>query len=310
MSELTERCRGRWHDLLSTSGVESQFLSGKHGPCPFCGGKDRYRFSNREGAGTFFCSQCGHGDGVEFLQRFKGWDFRQTATHLESIVGGARRSFEKSKIDRTQVREWMQTIWTGGKPIDRYDPVGKYLESRAIVLDEYPKTLRYAERCRYEKGVYHPAMLAIFQGVDDKAGQLHRTFLDFGGNKANVEKPKQFMPLPFPDGGAVRLFEHSGALGIAEGIETALSTFILTGVPTWAALDTARLMKFEPPEDVKELHIFADNDAHYAGQSYAMNLAARLSHKRSEIDVCVSIPDRIGADWNDVLMQKRDIKAA
>ena len=310
MSELTERCRGRWHDLLTTSGVESQFLTGRHGPCPFCGGQDRYRFSNREGTGTFFCSQCGHGDGVEFLKRFKGWEFKEAARHLESIVGSTRRHFEKAKVDRTQVREWMQTMWGGGAPVDRYNPVGKYLESRSIVMDQYPKTLRYVEKCRYDKGLYHPAMLAIFQGPDDKAGQLHRTFLDFGGNKADVEKPKQFMPLPFPDGGAVRLFEHTGVLGIAEGIETALSAYLLTGVPTWAALDTIRLMKFEPPEDVCEIQIFADNDAHYQGQSYAMNLAARLANKRKEIDVRVSIPDQIGADWNDVLMHQGGVRAA
>ena len=40
-----------------------------------------------------------------------------------------------------------------------------------------------------------------------------------------------------PTGAAVRLMPHEEMLGIAEGIETALSASILFNVPVWAALD-------------------------------------------------------------------------
>ena len=39
-----ERAVGRWKSILPAFGVTPQQLTGKHGPCPLCGGKDRFRF--------------------------------------------------------------------------------------------------------------------------------------------------------------------------------------------------------------------------------------------------------------------------
>jgi hypothetical protein len=47
-------------------------------------------------------------------------------------------------------------------------------------------------------------------------------------------------------------------LGLAEGIETALSAMQLTGVPVWASLGGARLHRVELPPEVKEVHVFLD----------------------------------------------------
>jgi len=44
----------------------------------------------------------------------------------------------------------------------------------------------------------------------------------------------------------VQLMPAGGVLGIAEGIETALSAAVLDGVPVWAALNTSLLARFEP----------------------------------------------------------------
>ena len=38
-----DRARGRWREILPRLGLEPQFLVKKHGPCPLCGGKDRFR---------------------------------------------------------------------------------------------------------------------------------------------------------------------------------------------------------------------------------------------------------------------------
>ena len=46
-------------------------LKNQHGACPGCGGKDRFRFDNLNGDGSFICSQGGlgeiAGDGFELL---------------------------------------------------------------------------------------------------------------------------------------------------------------------------------------------------------------------------------------------------
>jgi hypothetical protein len=51
------------------------------GPCPFCGGKDRFRVWPEEGRdkmGRFWCRSCGEmGDAVDFLRITKGLSYRE-----------------------------------------------------------------------------------------------------------------------------------------------------------------------------------------------------------------------------------------
>lgn len=46
--------RGNWKSILRQTGVPESALSGKHSPCPGCGGKDRFRFDDREGRAEVF----------------------------------------------------------------------------------------------------------------------------------------------------------------------------------------------------------------------------------------------------------------
>lgn len=43
VSDVAAAAIGRWPDLLTAVGIDTPF-NGKHGPCPACGGKDRFRF--------------------------------------------------------------------------------------------------------------------------------------------------------------------------------------------------------------------------------------------------------------------------
>ncbi len=52
-----ERARGRWSEILPRLGIDARFLRNRHGPCPLCGGKDRFRFDDRDGSGSYFCNQ-------------------------------------------------------------------------------------------------------------------------------------------------------------------------------------------------------------------------------------------------------------
>ena len=40
----------------------------RHQACPVCGGSDRFRFDDKEGRGTWFCNQCGAGDGLKLVE--------------------------------------------------------------------------------------------------------------------------------------------------------------------------------------------------------------------------------------------------
>jgi putative DNA primase/helicase len=57
--DTIERARHRWREILPQLGIETRFLQNKHGPSPLCGGKDRFRFDDRDGTGSYYCNQCG-----------------------------------------------------------------------------------------------------------------------------------------------------------------------------------------------------------------------------------------------------------
>ena len=62
---------------------------------------------------------------------------------------------------------------------------------------------------------------------------------------------------------------------------------------------------FKPPEGVKEVTVFGDNDNNFTGQRAAFDLAHWLSLKG--IETHVRIPDVPGQDWADVLLQKPEV---
>ena len=60
--------------------------NGKHCPCPVCGGKDRIRFDNKNGRGTYICNHCGSGEGLNLIKNYYHCDAkeasRKVADHL------------------------------------------------------------------------------------------------------------------------------------------------------------------------------------------------------------------------------------
>ena len=73
-------------------------------------------------------------------------------------------------------------------------------------------------------------------------------------------------------------------------------------MPLWAALNAGKLAQWQPPQNVRHVLVFGDNDKSLAGQHAAWSLAYRL--KTEGLDVEVRLPDEIGTDWNDVLMSE------
>src|SRR5437016_9947154 len=82
-----ERSRHRWGEILPRLGIETRFLQNKHGPCPVCGGKDRFRFDDKDGSGSYYCNQCGAGVGIILLRKLHGWDFKTACHEIDRIIG-------------------------------------------------------------------------------------------------------------------------------------------------------------------------------------------------------------------------------
>lgn len=300
-----DRARGRWRGILATLGVSEKCLDGKHHPCPACGGKDRFRYTD-QGDGGHFCSQCGSGNGFQLLQKVFGWDFRTTAQRIDAIVGTVPAQKPALKPDADQLRASLRRLWADSRPITRDDPVWRYLAGRGLE-PPFPSVLRYVPRMRYRDVdgpvSWHPGMLALVSDELGKPVSLHRTYLTPDGRKANVPTVRKLMPGSLPSSVAVRLAPIGDELGVAEGIETALAASQLHRPSCWAALTERMLRTFQPPAGVRRLVVFGDNDASCVGQAAAFDLARRLA---GYTDVRVRIPERIGDDWNDVLMAQRE----
>lgn len=91
--EVKHRARGRWHSILpALSVIDSSALSGRHCPCPKCGGHDRFRFTDQDGDGSAICNQCMTnrcGDGFAVLRWATGWGFREIVDRVADCVGMA-----------------------------------------------------------------------------------------------------------------------------------------------------------------------------------------------------------------------------
>ncbi len=300
MSERpTETARGRWRGILPALGVPATFLTGKHQPCPMCGGKDRARFSDKDGRGTYVCSQCGAGDGYHLLMKFNGWDFPTAVRRVDEIVGDVPINL-KPAVNPFASRRAMNELWMRSNRIGADDPVDLYLTKRG--LSQRPPCLRTVISLSYkdEVSTLHPGMLAMVRAPDGKPSILHRTYLTADGRKAAVGCPRRMMPGTIDKGSAVRLCEPAEEMGIAEGIETAMSAALIHGVKCWAALNEGMLRAWIPPLECKRVVVFGDNDANFVGQAAAFDLAKRLV--RDGLSVEVMIPPAIGQDFNDVLM--------
>ncbi len=301
----SELAVNRWPGLLGHFGVAPHLLSGKHVPCPVCEGRDRFRFDDQDGRGTFFCSHCGAGDGFKLLYLVKGWSFKEGAIEIENIVGTMPVREQKVAQNAGDKVETCRRIWRESRTVIVGDPVQQYL-ARRTGIDTIPSCIRFHPDLIYRHAddsiTRHPAMIARVTGIDGQGVAIHRTYLTSDGNKADVPTAKKIVGT-LPPSSAVRLFHDGPCISIAEGIETALSAFLLFGVPTWAAVTAGGLEKWTPPLDTKRVIVFGDNDLSGTGQAAAWALARRLI--AAGIDTEVKIPETAGTDWNDFSMQQR-----
>lgn len=299
VDELARMARGRWADILAMQGVPHKLLDKRHHECPFCGGKDRFRFTDYNGDGVFYCNQCGSGDGFTFLERFLGEPFKVVFGKVADSVGAARRSPVKSQQQSgsSQSIYRMAQRWRSCSRVRPGDFVMRYLRARLGRID-YPQCIRQGDRPR--------SMTAAMLSHEGRCVMLHETFITEDGRKADVDPVRKFFPGDIPDGAAVQLFPmgEDGTVGIAEGIETALAAAKLFKIPVWAALNTTMLRKWAYPPGAKRIVVFGDNDANFAGQSAAYELARKFMGVKSPPQVDVKIPGITGEDWADVLAAK------
>ncbi|MHB8408287.1 MAG: DUF7146 domain-containing protein [Acidiferrobacterales bacterium] len=348
LSDIKDAARGQWPDILMRLGIPAEYLRNRHGPCPGCGGTDRFRFDDRE-EGRFFCSQGGgdalSGDGLTLLGHVHGWTFSQTANAVAGTLGmtEGNSSAPPARIrprpvpaakspERTQdVQAKLHALWVETVPISHHDaqPLHDYLSSRMLPIDdvlammpEHHSTLRFHPNLPYFEEVMEggkprmkvldefPALIALVTSHDGRPVTVHRTYLrKDGSGKADVPSPRKLYPL-MPgtalSGSAIRLSRAVKRLGAAEGIETAMSVMLATGMPVWPCVSANMLGKFIPPSNVP-IVIWAELDRAGAGQHWGEILYRRMKKLERPVRLMIPagpIPDgKKSVDWADVWVE-------
>jgi hypothetical protein len=209
------------------------------GPCPVCGGKDRFQVNVT--SGVFFCRQCpdARGDALALVAHVMGCDFLGAVSYLvgeravevtpaeierrRRLADVARKKAEGIADDfRARAIKDAVQIWTSATPA-LASLVEEYLARRgiprAVIARGLPSSLRfkadhpYVRRIGGDLVTLHrgPCMVAAIQGRDGRLSAVHQTWLDLSAEKGRatikhgaVDFPSKLMR-GSKKGGAIRL---------------------------------------------------------------------------------------------------------
>lgn len=296
------RAHGYWRDILPRFGITPKQLSRTHQPCPMCGGTDRWRYSDHDGHGSYYCSGCGPGSGFDLVMKMMGWDFKKTAREIDAILkeGNLSNAPFQPEIDIEKRRKSLNAVWKGSEPLPAKG-AGPYISSRGLMPLLTDARALFAD-IRYHPAMFlqnsskkHPGLIALVRNPKGVPVTIHRTYFE-------PKLRKLMPPTEKINGSAIRLGRPSGGiLVIGEGLETTLSGCEAYSAPAGLATISANGMKtLSIPSDYEysEIVILSDNDRSFTGQLAAFELARRLDVKGKTVNVVM--PSVKGYDFNDV----------
>jgi phage/plasmid primase-like uncharacterized protein len=311
--------------VLDMLGVRTKKIGTRNhvGPCPRCGGHDRFAVSTRKQ--VFNCRGCeAKGDVIALVQHVDGCSFSEA---VERLIGGRWRP--SSRVEPGNV------VKTADEDRAALASAARYVaEMRAII--SAPIALAYLERVRkidvaaiedvlsrIDAIGWHPAVYfneleypkpgdpphplhgqrlgAIIGEMTDAktakpTGAISRTYLAPEGTKVlkakTLASPRGIIRLSPDDAVEAGLF-------IAEGMETALAGMAIGLRPMWATGDRGVMSEFPLLAGIEALSVVADNDASGDGQQAAQRVAARW--RAAGRDVRMFLPKAEGDDLNDAL---------
>jgi hypothetical protein len=191
-----------------------------------------------------------------------------------------------------------RALWRECQPIG--GPARSYLEARCCVIPPADGDLRFHPALKHPpSGIEGPALVALVtDAVTGVPLTLHRTWIRADGAKADLDPPRMLLGGHRKAGGVVRLWPDEAVthgLGVAEGIETALS--LAHGYqPVWALIDAGNLAAMPVLAGIESLLIAADHDE--AGIAAARGCAATWAARGREVGVVM--PGQRKTDLNDL----------
>lgn len=294
VTETVKQACGHWPRILPALGVK--VIKNRHQACPVCGGTDRFRFDDKEGRGTWFCNQCGAGDGLKLIEKVFGVSASEAAGKVNAVTGNLSPVAPEviaateagTEADRKAAAALAVKLMEKSRPTTG----NAYLTHKGFPALEC-LTLTVTHKTG---GVTYRAGDVIIPLYDDTGALVNLQLINADGLKRTL-KGGQVK-------GACHLIEGKKQAGkrlwIAEGYATALTVHHLTGETVMVALSSVNLLSLASLARQKhpacQIVLAADRDLSGDGQTKAA-AAAEAS------EGIVALPPVFG-DWNDAFMQK------
>lgn len=252
--------------------------------CPSCGrgGRDKTAGIKVEhDRAVLHCFRCGN---VESFHADRAVVRRASCIKAKATVQ-----------QHTTLSDWGKSLWASTQELSGV--ALDYLGARRCYAPPYGD-LRWHPALKHPSGHTGPALVALITDIHtNEPLSLHRTWITATG-KADIDTPRLLLGNHAIEGGVIRLTpddEVSALLGIAEGIETALS-LAWAPLPVWATIDAGHLSKFPVLRGIRTLYISQDQDA--AGIAAATTCASRWASAGKE----VFVTQQSRNDLNDEIM--------
>lgn len=299
--EVKLKANGQWQNILSNLGAEVPLNT--HTACPHCGGKDRFRFDDKDGNGTFICSQCGSGDGLDLVQRVLGGSVTEAAYEVAGIIGIDTRSDNPPAYRSHEVKAQQDAL----KAQQAQNQANEQIEKHKRFTARYSRTIANIHR-----GESDYLKTKGFQGVDMVLladGSLIIPLIDTDGTitAAQTIKPngeKRLLLDSAKNGSYYPINEpvNVSTVIIAEGLATAMTCqLIQPEAHTVAAIDAsnlihvAKVMREKYPES--KIIIAGDNDIKPDQNNTGKLAAEKAAQAVNGIAVLPPTDDK--ADWDD-----------
>ncbi|WOQ13812.1 DUF927 domain-containing protein [Aeromonas media] len=300
VSDVAAAACGHWPELLAAVGIDIP-SRGKHGPCPACGGKDRFRLDDKTGRGTWICNQCGTGDGLDLVGKVTGKSAKEAAELVAPLVGlsaGGLDPAERERIHQHQHAKAEQERKRGEQQRQK-----AACRAAAIIRDCGQGNTPYLER----------------KGLGSHLGAVNRTLIREGGE--NYPAGSLVIPLTNEAGDLVnvQLIGHDGSkrylaggqkveafhrieggelVAVCEGYATGVSVNSAISGTVYCAMDAgnlqavAQIARHQHPE--ARILLCGDNDEGTKGNP------GKTKAEQAAIAVggLVALPP-VAGDWND-----------
>jgi putative DNA primase/helicase len=136
---ISDITTGQWNYIHTALGVPVEWMTKTGKPCLMCAGHDRSSYDDKEGRGTYLCRGCGAGDGFTLLQKYHGWDFKQTADEVRRVLGVTSRAVihEKGPLPTPppkppKTASYAREIWSKANTGDDYVAAHPYAIRKRI----------------------------------------------------------------------------------------------------------------------------------------------------------------------------------